>query len=430
MRILFLTPYFPPEVGAPQTRIYELALRLQMLGHEVQVLTTFPNYPSGIVPQQWRGKLKWKGSDQGIRVYRIWSYATPNKGFYRRVLSQLSFAGMAALGGLFLLRPDVVVVESPPLFDGFAGLLLRWVKRTPYIFNVADLWPETAVQLGMLRNPRLIWLSKKIELMFYRHAARVLAVTAGIRDAIVKDGIEPPKVLLFPNAVDTSFFRNSGDREMRRELGLLPEQFTVLYAGTLGLAHNLDTVLECAAMFETKKDLNVQFVLAGDGAEKEKLQARAREMGLQNLRFVGPYPKLRMPQLLNAADCILVSLRGVEIFRYALPTKMFEAMASEKPVVLAATGEAEDVVTLAGAGCCAVPGNASSLYEAIQKVRNNPDQAREMGQRGRQYVLRHFSRDQRARELDDLLKSLVGAEAQPPSSSENFTGISNASQAG
>ena len=413
MRILFLTPYFPPEVGAPQTRIYELALRLRKLGHEVLVLTTFPNYPSGVVPPQWRRKLTWKGTDQGIAIHRIWSYATPNKGFYRRICSQLSFAILSALAGLFLPRPDVVVVESPPLFDGFAGLFLRWFRRTPYIFNVADLWPETAIQLGMLRNPWLIRLSKKMELMFYRHAASVLAVTAGIRDAIVNDGIDPSKVLLFQNAVDTTFFHNSGNRDMRHELHLLPDQFMVLYAGTLGLAHDLETVLECAAIFQVKKDSQVQFVLAGDGAEKDKLQARARRMGLENLRFVGSYPKIRMPQLLNAADCVLVSLRGVEIFRYALPTKMFEAMASEKPVVLAATGEAQELILRARAGRCAIPGDANSLFEAIQSLRSDPELARQMGQQGRQYVLSHFSRDQRALQFDDLLRRLQVTQGRP-----------------
>jgi colanic acid biosynthesis glycosyl transferase WcaI len=406
MRILFLTPYYPPEVGAPQTRIYEQAVRLRRKGHEVSILTTFPNYPSGIVPKEWKGHLLWKGSDQGVGVYRFWTYATPNSGFFRRILSQLSFALLACFAGGWTPRVDVIIVESPPLFDGIAAIVLSWIKRVPYVFHVSDLWPETAVQLGILKNPILIWLSKRIELLFYRRAAMVLAVTAGIREAIARE-VGSAKVVILRNAVDTEFFRPGLDvTGLRRDLNLSSEYFLVLHAGTLGASQQLDATLESAAMFQAVGS-NVRFVFAGDGAEKETLSRKAASMRLNNVCFVAPYSKPYMPQLLNAADCVLVSLKNLPIFRAALPTKLFEAMACARPVVLAAAGEAKAVVSEAAAGCCARPGEPESIYNAILNLQQQPDEAKRMGYRGREYMLANCSRERRVEELLMILHRVV-----------------------
>lgn len=408
MRILFLTPYFPPEVGAPQTRIYELALRLQKLGHEVVVLTTFPNYPTGTVPARWRGKFFWKGVDQSIRVYRVWSYASPNKGFYLRLLSQLSFAIFASLAGLLLPCINVILVESPPLFDGFAGMFISRIRRTPYIFNVADLWPDVAVETGMLNNPMLIQLARAMERLFYQHAALVLAVTAGVRQRIIDRGIAPAKVALFRNAVDTRFFFPRTEiAQVRRDLGISNSDFLVTYAGTLGLGQQVDTILDAAAQFQQRGEHAVKFIFFGDGSEKEKLQQKARELDILNVRFLGLQPKADMPELLSASDCILVSIRDVAVLQSALPTKMFEAMACARPVVLVARGEAVDVLEEAAAGVCALPGNVLSIYNAIRHVQNDAARALAMGQRGREYVALHFNRDQRAQQLSRILEGLV-----------------------
>lgn len=406
MRILFITPYFPPEIGAPQTRIYEQALRLQSKGHTVSVLTTFPNYPSGVVPKEWKGLLFWKGSDRGVGVYRFWTYATPNSGFFRRILSQLSFSLLACIAALRLPPADVIIVESPPLFNGIAAMIVSWLKRAPYLFHVSDLWPETAIQLGILKNPILIWLSRRIELLSYRRAVLVLAVTEGIRESIAAD-VGPAKVVRLPNAVDTDFFRPGiDDVDLRKSLGLSMKKFLVLYAGTLGLGQQLDAALESAAVFQNEES-NVHFVFAGDGAEKERLRRKAIELKLSNVSFAAPYSKACMPQLLNAADCVLVSLRDVPIFRAALPTKLFEAMACARPVVLAATGEAEAVVRESASGLCARPGDPQSIHDAIHKLQLRPDEAQAMGRRGREYMLAHFSRERRVEQLLTLLRRFV-----------------------
>jgi colanic acid biosynthesis glycosyl transferase WcaI len=406
MRILFITPYFPPEVGAAQTRIYELALRLQQMGHQVAVLTTFPSYPSGVVPKQWRRRLCWKGMDQGMTVYRVWSYAAPNRGFLKRIVSQLSFAVFASLGGMFLPCCDAIVVESPPLFDGFAGIFLNAVKGSPYLFMVSDLWPETAVQMGMLRSPFLIWASKQIELLFYRRAAAILALTAGIQAKIGAAGIDGSKVILFRNSVDCEFFRPGLHRNgIRHELGVGDQDFVAAYCGTFGLAQNLTTVLETAVLFQTSGDKQVRFLLVGDGAESDILKYKALELALSNVTFVEPVPKERMPELLNAVDCVLVPLRKLEIFRGALPTKMFEAMACARPAILGIAGEAEQLMREAGAGYCVVPEDPAALHDAVLQLMKNTAEAQRMGERGREFVVLHFSRDARAQQLSAVLKS-------------------------
>lgn len=422
MRVLFVTPYFPPELGAPQTRIYESAARLVKMGHEVSVLTTFPSYPSGIVPKEWRKLFFWKGVDQGIRIYRIWSYAVPNRGFLRRLLSQLSFALFASGMGLVLPKCDAIIVESPPLFDGFIGLFVGYLKRIPYLFTVADLWPESAVQLGILKNRTLIWLSEQIEMLFYRGSVRVLVVTSGIRNKVISRGIRSSKVLLFRNAVDLHFFHpNLNAAEVRRSIGGADE-FVVLYAGTLGMAHNLDVVLQTAALFQREGNKHVKFVLAGDGADKERLQMQARDLRLTNLEFLDPYPKVRMPLLLNAADCVVVSLSDLEIFRGALPTKLLEAMACAKPVVLAVGGEAAGILMEAKAGYCASPGDHMEMHDAIIKISHEPEIAAEMGKNGREYACQYFDRDRRVEELVDLLENLISSRRGPRTTADFGTG--------
>lgn len=404
MRIRFVTPYFPPEVGAPQTRIYELAVRLTKLGHAVSVLTTFPSYPTGVRPKEWHRKLYWHGTQDGLSIYRFWSYATPNRGFLKRIISHLSFAVCSAVGGLFLPDCDGLVVESPPLFDGFVGVSHSWFRRTPYLFMVSDLWPESAVQMGVLRNWILVWAARQIELLFYRRSTAVLALTAGIRRTILADGIPPSKVLLFRNSVDCDLFRPGIDfGNIRHELQIGDHDYVVLYAGTLGLAHNLKTLLNAAALFQQKRDGVVRFVLGGEGAESDRLRAYAQSLQLTNVTFTGSVSKDRMPELLNAADCIVVPLRRLEVFRGALPTKMFEAMACGKPLILGIEGEAEELVREAGAGYCVTPDDPNALYGALLSVMQNNEEARQRGHNGRNYVLQHFSRDARAHELSELL---------------------------
>jgi len=407
LKVLFLTAYYPPEVGAAQTRTHELALRLSSTGFHVSVLTAFPSYPSGIVPKEWRGKFFWKGSDEGIDIYRVWSFTSPGGKFLVRLLNNLTFAFFASLIGLWLSRPDVIVVESHPLFTGAAAIVLSGLKRVPFVLNVSDLWPESAVQIGALKNPALIWLGEKLEQLLYRRAATILAMTGGIWNKIRRDGYDS-KVLLFRNAVDCDIFRPGGDGAgMRAKIGIAPEAFMVLYAGTFGMFNDTKSILETAARFQRENNPKVQFVFAGDGIERRKLQDFASQSGLANVRFVGSFPKAAIPVLLRASDCVVIALPNLEFLRGTLPRKLFEAMACAKPVVLAAgAGEAEEVLTAAKGGIVVPPEDCARIHDAVLQLVANPEQAIEMGQTGRRYVQEHFSQDKRAKELSGQLQLL------------------------
>jgi len=414
--ILFITPYFPPEKAAPAVRLSETAKLLTRRGYRVTVLTTVPNYPTGIVPLEYRGHLVQQEMLEGVHVVRVWSYTTPNKGFLKRIVAHLSFGCLAPLlGSKAVGRPDVIVVESPPLFDAIAARLLAWHRRCPFIFLVSDLWPESAIQLGMLRNRLLIRLAEWVEWSTYQRASSVWAVTEGIRRSLLQRGLSPERVFLLTNGVDTMKFRPMPQGEARAELGW-DNRYTVLYAGTHGLAQGLETVLTAAERLKGHAD--IRMVLVGDGAEKADLIIQARERGLKNVTFLDPHPHERMPLLLASADICLVPLKKVPLFEGALPSKMYEAMACARPIVLGVEGEARRMVEQeAGAALAVEPENAEALVSAILYLRQYPEEAAALGRRGRTFVEKHFDREQLTKELEKHIAKLLGTKgtvSQPP----------------
>ena len=406
MRILFLTAYFPPEIGAAQTRTHELAARLVKMGHTVHVLTTFPNYPSGVVPPEWRGHFLWQGADSGIKLHRVWSYATPNRGFLKRILGHFSFAFFACVVAPFLPAVDVVIVESHPLFNGIAGAFISLIKRARNVLNVSDLWPQSAIEMGVLKNRTVIRIAEAVEMFSYRRASLILAMAKGIRKAIIEEGIEASKVKLFLNAVDYDLFRPDGEGlEVRRKIEVADDEFVVLYAGTIGLAHGLQTILDTAALCLKVGQSRIRFVLAGDGAERAQLQAEASRRQLTNVLFISSVPKRDLPSLLNAADAILVCLRNLKIFEGVVPTKILEGMSCAKPILGAVAGEAARLVRSANAGVCVGPENPQGMCNAIISLIADPAECVEMGRRGRQFIQLNFCRKRRAAQLQAWLES-------------------------
>ncbi len=398
VHILFITPYYPPEKAAPAVRISETAKLLVKRGYQVSVLTTVPNYPTGVVPSVYRGHLIQQEMMDGVRVVRVWSYTSRNKGFLRRILAQLSFGCLAPiLGGKAVGHPGVIIVESPPLFDAIAARVLAWYKRCPFIFVVSDLWPESAIQLGMLHNRLLIRLAEWLEWSTYHRASLIWAVTEGIRQSLLRRGLPAEHVFLLTNGVDTKKFRPLSQVQARAKLGW-DSRFTVLYAGTHGLSQGLATVLEAAEQLQSERDIG--FVLVGDGATKADLVAQAQERGLKNVSFLEPQPHERMPLILAGADICLVPLRKVPLFEGALPSKMYEAMACARPIVLGANGEARQMAEKeAGAAIAVEPENTDALVSAIFYLFEHPEIAEALGQRGRAFVQERFDREQLATEL-------------------------------
>lgn len=404
--ILFVTPYFPPEIGAAQVRMSETARELAARGHQVTVLTTLPNYPNGIVSPEYRHGQRRREDRHGVSVVRVWSYVSPNKGFLRRILSQLSFGCLAAfLARGRIARPDVIVVQSPPLFDAIAGRMLARRYHCPFVFTVSDIWPESAVQLGALRNRLAIWLAERLEWSTYRRAGAVWCVTRGIREQLGQRGVAAEKLFLLTNGVDTSVFRPQPQAEARAALGW-DERFTLLYAGTIGLAQGLGTVLDAAELLRRQGDIRV--VLAGDGATKAALVADAHRRGLDNVTFLDAQPHATMPTLIAAADACLASLRKVPLFEGALPSKMYEAMACGRPLVLAVGGEARELIECeAGAGVYVEPEDPAALADTLMRLRDDPARREEYGRRGRAFVEARFERHTLVGLLEQRILALV-----------------------
>jgi putative colanic acid biosynthesis glycosyltransferase WcaI len=424
--ILFITPYFPPEKAAPAVRLSETAMHLVRRGYEVTVLTTVPNYPTGIVPPEYRGHVIQQEMLGGVRVVRVWSYTSPNKGFLRRILAQLSFGCIASiLGGKAVGRPDLIIVESPPLFDAIAARLLAWYKRCPFIFLVSDLWPESAIQLGMLSNQLLITLAEWLEWSTYRRASLVWAVTEGIRRSLLQRGLSPEHVFLLTNGVDTAKFHPIPKVQARAELGW-DNKFTVLYAGTHGLSQGLETLLTAAEHLRNQKEIRI--VLVGDGATKADLITQAQQRDLKNVTFLDPQPHERMPLVWASADICLVPLRKVPLFEGALPSKMYEVMACARPIVLGVEGEARRMVEQeAGAALAVEPENADALVSAILYLREHAELAEALGQRGRTFVENRFDRELLTTELERRIAKLL-EKGEPVSQPRTLTPINVAAE--
>jgi glycosyltransferase involved in cell wall biosynthesis len=405
MRILFLTQYFAPETGASQNRLGDLSRRLSALGHRVTVLTALPNYPKGEFYEGYRGRLVMNEDDHGIRIVRTWLYTTKTKSFLRRVLNYLSFSILSVFVGLLAVgRVDVVYVDSPPLFLGVSGYLLAKLKRAMLVLNVADLWPESAVALGMLRNPRLIHWATGLEEGLYRRCCLVTGQTEGIIDSIRRRCPATP-VELLTNGVSSEFIAQieaaRTERECTRKEFGFDNRFIVVYTGVHGLAQGLETVLSAAQILDGWQD--IRFVLLGDGPEKPRLQALVAEREQHNVEFLPQQVTSRMPLILTAVDASVVPLKRDDLFKGALPSKLFEALGAGVPVIAAMDGEARKLVEQSGGGLVVEPENPESMAEAILQLYHDPVLRKRLGERGRSYVACHYDRKVIAERFEGLL---------------------------
>ena len=407
MRVLFLTLYFPPEAGPPQSRSYETARRLIDWGHEVTVLTAFPNHPTGVIAKGYRGKLLMRENMDGIDVLRTWLYPAPNRGLWRWAAKHLSFAGSSLLMSPLAGKADVVVVGSASLFLALSAYGISRVQGIPWVMTVADLWPATAVAQGRLSNPGLIKLAEHLESFVYNHADTVVAVTQAMCDRVIQTGVPRERVAHIPNGTDTELFRPAADGVDTRRALTLDGKFVVMYAGSMGPAHGLDAVLEAAKLLSDEKD--VQFVLVGDGSAKKDLMKKASREGIESVSFLGLQPQAQMPAVLNAADVVVVTQRKSEFFGGVVPFKTAEAMACGRPIVMASIGEAAAMLERAGAGLVVEPECPQGLAEAIRKVKEQPELAAEMGKAGRAFAVENLDRTKLARRTEEVLLRLVEA---------------------
>lgn len=399
MRILFLTHYFFPEVGAPQIRIYELAVRLSKKGHLVTILTNFPHYPDGIIPPRYSHKFFMVEYKENMKIIRTWVYATPNKGFLKRVLNHLSFCVSSFLGLPFIGNLDVIIVESPPLFLGLTGILMSILKNAKMIFNVADLWPDSAIEMGILKNKLIIKIAKYIEKIIYKFSHLITVTAKGQRDRIIEKGFAKKNIEVITGGVDINLFKKIS--QSFREEWNLDDYFVVMYPGTHGMAHGLENLIKSAEILKNYK--KIRFVLVGSGAKKEYCIEMAKNKHLKNILFLPPVNKFLMPKVYSTTDICIVMLRNLKIFEDVIPSKIFEMMACEKPIIFSGKGEAEKIIKSAGAGLCVEPENPEAIAEAVLELYQNIKLRKKLGRSGRDYVMRRFNRDKIVKELERVL---------------------------
>ena len=417
MRILILTQYYPPETGAAQNRLCDLAQRLAAAGHDVSVLTALPSYPTGRIFPEYRGKwfVRERG-DGGVRVLRVWNFATRSPRFLPRVWSYVTFAVLSFLvGALVGGAADAVFVESPPLFLGVSGYWLSRVKRARFLFNVSDLWPESAIALGALRNAVLIRWATRSEERLYRRAWLVTGQSRGIVESIRRRCPEA-RVEWLPNGVAPEFLQavaaaRTSREKLRCELGF-EGKFVIVFAGLHGLSQGLENVLRAAALL--RGDQRISFLFCGDGPAKQGLVKAARALGLQNCEFREPVRTARMAQIWTAADAAIVPLKRSVSGLGMVPAKLFEAMGAGVPVIAALDGEARRLVDLAGGGLWVEPERPDEIAAAIVRLANDPAQCAELGARGEKFVSQNFNRAAIAEKLLSILRS----EATPQTSDE------------
>lgn len=387
MRILFITDNFPPEVNAPATRTYEHCKEWVDKGVDVTVITCAPNFPQGKVYKGHKNKWIQKDNLDGIRVIRVWSYISANKGMIRRTLDYLSFAFSSFIVGLFQ-KADVIIATSPQFFTTWSGFLLSKIKRKPWVFELRDLWPESIVAVGAIQNKKIINFLENIELGLYKSADIIVPNTQAFRENLISRNINADSIKVIPNGANLDLFTNGTvKKDLQADLKL-EDKFVVGYLGTHGLAHGLDFILESAAKV---KDPSIHFLFVGDGAEKNKLIVFAEDHYMKNVTFLPPILKEEVPAYLEIFDVALVPLKKNDTFKTVIPSKIFEAAALHIPVLLGVEGEAQKLIEDYNAGICFEPENEKDFLDKLSLIKGDQELYENLA-RGGQKLAEKFDR--------------------------------------
>ena len=410
MRILFFSHYFPPEGNAPASRTFAHCRRWVAAGHEVTVVTSAPNHPRGVLYPGYRNRIRQVEDWEGIRVVRVVTFLAANAGTWRRSLNYVSYMVSAVILGSLERRPDVVVATSPQFLCGWAGVLVSKVRRIPFVLEIRDLWPESIAAVGAIRSRMAIGLLAKLELAMYRSARQIVTVGEGYRQRLLERGADGARLAVVMNGVDGELFSpRDRDEQLAARVGVAG-RFVVAYCGVIGMAHGLEVVLRAALHLRERPDgRQVVFLLVGDGARLDALKAMAERDGLDNVVFTGNVAKACVPGLIALSDVCLVHLRASATFTTVMPSKIFEAAAMAKPVILGVRGFAAEFVGAAGCGLCIEPENEVELVDAVLRLSADRSLCERLGNAGRDHVVRHYSRDELARDYLDVIERTATA---------------------
>ncbi len=405
IKILLLSQYFPPETGAGSNRAYEHTKRWIGCGADVTVITCMPNYPNGVIPEKYRGKKFYAEVIDGIKVVRTFTFATPNKGFIKRTLAYFSFMLSSVIQGCYKTKNfDLIIATSPPFTVGISGWLLSKIKRIPFVFEVRDLWPDSIIQLEQVKSKFIIKILRSIEIFLYKSAARIISVTDSYINKITEHGISADKIIVIKNGVDTKYFSPlQKNTDLIKELNL-ENKFIVSYFGTFGLSHSLETVLYAANILKEHDEICI--LLVGDGAEKDKLTSLKQNLNLSNVKILKTVPREKLKSFYSISDLMIVILKGIPLFETVIPSKIFEIMAVQKPILHAVQGESAEIVRNAKAGITIKPDDPQVLAEKILSLSKSSNELKEFGENGRSFVKSFFDRDLLANKLLDVFREV------------------------
>ncbi len=415
MRIVFFTHYFPPEGNAPATRTYEHCVRWAKQGHEITVITCAPNVPDGKVYDGYKNRI-WPQKEivDGIHVIRVWTYVAANAGGLKRILNFVSYMISAVFAFTFFCRrPKLIIATSPQFFCGWAGVLASWIKWRPMLLEIRDIWPESIVTVGAMKKGLIVRCLEILEKWMYRGARHIVAVGNGYRDKILEKVDLPNKISVITNGVDADKYVPTEKSQAFLEETKLTGQFVCSYVGTIGMAHGLEVVLRASKKLAEQGVDDIAFCLVGDGASREDLQKKVIAAGLEErIQLTGRLAKEKMPEVLASSDCLLVHLKKTDLFETVIPSKIFEAMAMSRPIIMGVRGESADIVAASKSGIDMEPENEDDLVDALLEIKNQTGRLEELQKNGRQFVVENYSRDVLAARFLNIIESV--AEGKQP----------------
>jgi glycosyltransferase involved in cell wall biosynthesis len=410
-RLLYITQYYATSDQPGASRHYQHIRSLMRHGYRVTLITSYVKNRLRMIPAEYEGTKIAQEREGDLTIFKTYAYPNYGHDFRTRMLNYLSFVFYAILASFKVPACDLVFASSPSLFVGVAGYVVSRLRRVPFVFEVRDLWPETAVVMGALRNPVLIKQSAWLAHFLYRRAERVVAVTQGIRQGIIQTGIPASKIVFVPNGVDDDLFATLSSEEgerIRREYGW-DGRFVALYSGTLARSDGLEAIVRAAATLTNYQDLLIVFL--GDGEVKSRLMELADQLHLSNVSFIPSQPKRRVPAFILASDVCLLPVRRDSFFRMVLPNKQFDYMAGARPIIAAVPpGEAQALVERSGGGLVVPPEDEINLAAALLELRDDSEARQRYGQNGRRYVMEHYLRSRLAQRLVLALDGVLSGE--------------------
>ncbi len=407
MRILFLSDNYPPEVNAPASRLSEHAKYWIADGADVNVVTTAPNFPEGVLFEGYKNAWYSREEKDGVDLVRVKTYITRNEGFIKRSLDYISFMFTGFFAGLFQKKPDVLVATSPQFFNAIGGWALAKVRRVPYVFEVRDLWPASIAALGAVKYPLILKWLEKLELFLYRNADAVITVTEAFKDDLMSRGIDGDKIHVVLNGVDLSRYSKAETKDVElAEAHGLEGKFVAGYIGTHGMAHGLEKIVEAAELLRDQPD--VRILLVGAGSEKEKIETMVAERGLDNVVSLGRFPKEDMNRIWSLCDVSLIHLRDLPVFETVIPSKLFESMGVGIPVLMGLPkGEATGIVEASDCGELCEPENPQSIADTLGRMHQDKERYQQMVENCLK-ASKVYSREALAKKMANILRTTAG----------------------